>query len=199
MTVVVGLTGSVGMGKSTTAQMFADENIPVWGADDAVHRLYGPGQSAALALAALFPAIMAPDGGVDRTLLRAMVVADPSVLDAVNAVVHPLVAADRAAFLRSHADADIVLLDIPLLFETGADRLCDVTVVVTVPAEEQRRRVRARGRTDAEIDAILSRQMPDADKRARADHIIETLSLDSARAAVRALLQSLRNRKPANA
>ena len=192
MTFRIGLTGSIGMGKSTTAQMFADEGIPVWSADEAVHRLYRSGQPAAVALGALFPTAMDEGGGVDRQRLRALIAADASVLDKVNAVVHPLVQADRAAFLDRHLAQDIVLLDIPLLFETGTQRDLDAIVVVSVPADEQRRRVRARGMTDAEIDMILSRQMPDAEKRTRADHVIVTTSLDAARAAVKDILHKVR-------
>jgi dephospho-CoA kinase len=194
MTFTVGLTGSIGMGKSTAAAMFADEGIPVWSADDTVHRLYAPGQPAALAIAAMFPAVMKDDGSVDRQSLRQMIAADPALLDKLNAAVHPLVQADRAAFLARNAASDIVLLDIPLLFETGAERICDTVIVVTVPPEEQRRRVRLRGLTDAEIDMILSRQMPDADKRQRADHVIFTTSLDTTRAAIRDILQQIRKR-----
>ncbi|MBK6465573.1 MAG: dephospho-CoA kinase [Rhodobacter sp.] len=193
MTFRLGLTGSIGMGKSTTAAMFADEGIPVWDADAAVHRLYAPGQPAALAVAALFPQAMNPDGSVNRPALRALVAADPAVMDRLNAAVHPLVAADRAAFLDA-APADIVLLDIPLLYETGAEAHCDAVAVVSAPAQDQRARVLARGVTEAEFQMILSRQLPDAEKRARADYIIETLTLDTARATVKDILSDIRRR-----
>jgi dephospho-CoA kinase len=190
----LGLTGSIGMGKSTTAAMFAARGIPVWDADAAVHRLYAPGQSAARAVAARFPAAMDPDGSVNRAGLRALIARDPSVMDALNALVHPLVAADRADFIAARADADILLLDIPLLFETGADRHCDAVAVVSAPPDEQRRRVLERGMTDAEFQIILARQMPDAEKRARADYIIPTTSLDTARAAVNDVIRDIRRR-----
>ena len=191
MTFRLGLTGSIGMGKSTTAAMFADEGVPVWDADAAVHRLYAPGQPAALAVGRVFPAAMNPDGSVSRPALRAIVAADPTALDRLNAAVHPLVAADRTAFLAAHADAPIVLLDIPLLYESGIDRDCDAVAVVSAPADVQRARVLARGMTEAELQLILSRQMPDAEKRARADFVIPATDLDTARAAVKDVLAAL--------
>jgi dephospho-CoA kinase len=190
----LGLTGSIGMGKSTTAAMFAAHGIPVWDADAAVHRLYAPGQAAALAVATRFPTAMDPDGTVNRARLRALIAADASALDQINAIVHPLVAADRAAFIAAQTTADILLLDIPLLYETGADRHCDAVAVVSAPADEQRRRVLDRGMTDAEFQMILARQMPDTEKRARADYVIPTTSLDTARAAVNDVIRDIRRR-----
>jgi dephospho-CoA kinase len=189
----LGLTGSIGMGKSTTSAMFAAEGVPVWDADAAVHRLYGPGQPAALAVAALFPQVMEPDGRVSRPLLRPLVATDPAALDRLNAIVHPLVAADRRRFL-DQTGADIVVLDIPLLYETGAEAGCDAVLVVSAPPEVQRARVLDRGMTEEEFDMILSRQLPDAEKRARADYLIETTGLDTARAAVKDVLADIRQR-----
>ena len=189
---VLGLTGSIGMGKTTTAAMFAAEGIPVWDADAVVHHLYSPGQAAAVAIAARYPQAVGVDGRVDRARLRAMIAADASVMDWLNATVHPLTAADRARFLTDHGNAEIVLLDIPLLFESGADALCNAVIAVTAPPEVQRARVLARGMTEDDLAMILARQMPDAEKRARATHIIETISKDQTRAAVRALLRNLR-------
>ncbi|MGB4828826.1 MAG: dephospho-CoA kinase [Paracoccaceae bacterium] len=192
MTFRLGLTGSIGMGKSTTAAMFAAEGIPVWDADATVHRLYATGGTAAAAIAQAFPLAMATDGSVNRDSLRALIAADPAVLDRVNALVHPLVAADRAAFLAA-AKADIVLLDIPLLFETGAETQCDAVAVITAPAEMQRTRLLARRTmSEAMLETLLARQMPDADKRARADYIIETLTLDSARSTVKDVIADIR-------
>jgi dephospho-CoA kinase len=189
----LGLTGSIGMGKSTTAAMFAAAGLAVWDADAAVHRLYAPGGAAVAAVAALHPAAQGPDGGIDRTALRPWLAADPQRLAALEAVVHPLVAADRAAFL-SACRSDIAILDIPLLFETGADAACDATLVVTAPPAVQRARVLARpGMTAAQFALILSRQMPDADKRARATHIVETLSLGAVQAYVDALIAHIRS------
>lgn len=189
----LGLTGSIGMGKSTTAAMFADEGIPVWDADATVARLYAPGGAAVAPLAEAFPDVL-EGGGISRPILRARIAADPSVLDRVQTIVHPLVAADRAAFLARHVD-EIVLLDVPLLFESGAAALCDGTVTVTAPPEVQRARVLARGQmSEAEFALILSRQMPDAEKRARSTWVIETTTLDSARHAVRQILTEIRGK-----
>jgi len=190
----LGLTGSIGMGKSTTAAMFAEAGIPVWDADAAVHRLYAPGQPAARAIAHAFPDAIDAEGAVHRPRLRDLIQADPGVLDRLDALVHPLVAADRAAFLADQAAAPIVLLDIPLLFETGLERDCDAVVVVSAPPEIQRRRVRARGLTEAEFRSLLARQLPDAEKRLRADYLITTTSLAAARAAVKAVLDRIRRR-----
>ncbi|MFC3088816.1 dephospho-CoA kinase [Tabrizicola soli] len=191
MSFKLGLTGGIGMGKSTTAQMFAAEGIPVWDADAAVHRLYGAGQPAALAIAALFPQAI-EGGAVSRPRLRQIIQHDPSALDRINAAVHPLVAQDRAQFLADHHDAPIVLLDVPLLYETGLDSACDAVAVVSVPPEVQRERVLARGTSEADFQLILSRQMPDAEKRVRADYIIPTTSLASAETAVKEVLETIR-------
>ena len=195
----LGLTGSIGMGKSTTAAMFSDEGIPVWDADAAVHRLYAPGQPAALAISGLFPAAVDPDGRVNRPYLRRLISGDPTVLDRLNAAVHPLVAEDRARFLAANADAPIVLLDVPLLFESGIDTVCDAVVVASAPPEVQRERVLMRGITESEFQIILSRQMPDADKRARADYVNPTTGLEAARLAVKDVLADIHRRiaKPA--
>lgn len=196
---VVGLTGSIGMGKSTTAAMFAAEGVPVWDADAAVHRLYGPGGAAVPAVAALCPAAAGPDG-VDRAALKGWLDQTEDGLQRLEAAVHPLVAEDRRAFLQRAATegAAVVVLDIPLLFETGADRFVDATLVVTAAPEEQFRRVLSRpGMTESAFAALVARQMPDAEKRSRADHVIETRSLDQTRAEVRRLLEQLRSRADA--
>lgn len=193
---LLGLTGSIGMGKSTTARMFSEMGVPVWDADAAVHRLYARGGAAVPAIAAICPQAIV-DGAVDRTVLRDWIAAHPDGLSRIEAAVHPLVARDREEFIERAArdGADLVVLDIPLLFETGADAMMDATLVVTAPAEEQRRRVLARpGMTEDRLNAILARQMPDAEKRARATHVIETRSLDQARAAVQELVESIRAR-----
>ncbi len=192
---VLGLTGSIGMGKTTTAAMFADQGIPVWDADATVRLLYAPGGAAAKVVADLFPAAIEA-GRVSRPKLRKMMANDPALLDQLQAVVHPMVAESRAAFLKNQT-APIVLLDIPLLFETGVDALCDATVVVTAPADVQRARVLARGEmTTAEFEMILARQMPDAEKQARADYIIETLTPDGVRAAVNAICADINRKLP---
>ena len=190
---LLGLTGSIGMGKSTTAAMFADLGIPVWDADAAVHRLYATGGSAVPAIATLHPQAVA-NGAVDRAALKRWIAAEPTALYRLEQILHPLVAADRAAFIAAQT-ADIILLDIPLLFETGADAGMDATLVVTAPPDVQRARTLARpGMTDALFATILARQMPDAQKRQRATYVIETTALASTRAAVQSLLATIRAR-----
>ena len=188
----LGLTGSIGMGKSTTAGFFAEAGIPVWDADTAVHSLYAPGGAAVAPVAALCPAALV-DGGIDREALRSWIAQDSTALAQLEATVHPLVASDRSSFLE-HALGDIVLLDIPLLFETGGDAMMDATLLVTAPPALQRARVLARpGMTPGRFETILARQMPDREKRSRATHIIETLSIASVRAGVMALLDWIRS------
>ncbi len=188
----LGLTGSIGMGKSTTAQLFAAEGIPVWDADATVHYLYSAGEPAALAVAELFPLAINVDGSVNRAHLRALIAKDPALLDRLNAAVHPLVAANRALFLKAHAEAPVVLLDIPLLYETCAQTQVDAVVVVSAPPEVQRDRVLARGMTETEFRAILGRQMPNSEKRALARWVIETTTVEAARDAVRRILTEIK-------
>lgn len=185
---VLGLTGSIGMGKSTTAQMFRDEGVPVWDADASVHALYAKGGAAVAPVGALCPQAVV-DGAIDRQRLKHWIAQDSTALRQLEGVVHPLVAADRAAFIAG-TDAPLVVLDVPLLLEGGTP--VDGVLVVTAPPEVQRARVLARdGMTAQQFDMILSRQMPDADKRARADFIIETVDMDSARAKVRDVIAKL--------
>ncbi|MFL2779242.1 MAG: dephospho-CoA kinase [Paracoccus marcusii] len=184
MTFRLGLTGSIGMGKSTTAQMFRDLGHPVWDADQAVHRLYAPGGLAVAPVAAAFPAALA-QGGIDRGALKTALAADPAALARLEGIVHPLVAQDRQDFLARHVGAPLVVLDIPLLFESAHPPDLDGVAVVSTDPATQAARVLARpGMTRDTLAMILARQMPDADKRARADWIIPTDSLDGARAAV---------------
>jgi dephospho-CoA kinase len=188
----LGLTGSIGMGKSTTARLFADEGVPVWDADAAVHQLYGPGGAGVPAISVLVSDAVSA-GAVDRTRLRRAVGADLSLLPRIEAAIHPLVAETRTDFIALNMGHPVLLFDIPLLFETGADAWFDGTVVVTAPAEIQRSRVLERpGMTEEHFQRILSRQMPDAEKRARADYLVRTgEGLEPARAAVRAILQDI--------
>jgi dephospho-CoA kinase len=192
----LGLTGSVGMGKSTTARLFADAGVPVWDADEAVHRLYAAGGAGVAAVASLVPEAITA-GAVDRDALRAAVGRDASLLPRLEATIHPLVADDRRAFLAAAADAPLVVLDIPLLFETGAQSSLDAVVVVTAPEAVQRERVLARpGMTEAMLRRILERQVPDAEKRARADFVIEThRGLEAARAAVGEVMAAIEERR----
>jgi len=189
----LGLTGSIGMGKSTTAAMFAGQGVPVWDADGAVHRLYAVGGAAVGPVARRFPAALQGDS-ISRPALKAALAADPAALADLEAIVHPLVAADRAAFVAGAGNA-LILLDIPLLFETGAEAILDATLLVTCPPDLQRARVLARpGMTEAQFDLLLARQMPDRDKRARATHVVETLDLAATEGYVRALIAYLRSR-----
>jgi len=193
----LGLTGSIGMGKTTTAKMFAARGVPVWDADAAVSRLYGAGAAGAEAIRALRPDAVGPEG-VDRARLRAAILEDESLLPKIEAAIHPLVAEDRMAFL---ADAEatghqMALLDIPLLFETAAEAWLDAVIVVTVPADVQRTRVLERpGMTEAAFDAILAKQTPDAEKRARADYVIDTSrGIAAAEARVDEILAEIRRK-----
>ncbi|MDZ4689909.1 dephospho-CoA kinase [Terricaulis sp.] len=193
--IVVGLTGSIGMGKSTVARMFAEEGAPAFNADDAVHALYAPGGAAVAPVEAAFPGVM-KDGGIDRIALSARVVGDEAAMKRLEAIVHPLVKQSQAEFLQAARDggADVAVLDIPLLFEGGGAKYVDKIIVVSAPAEVQRARVMARpGMTAEKFEAILARQKPDAEKRAGADFIIDTSgALHDTRAQVRAVLDALR-------
>lgn len=191
MTFRLGLTGSIGMGKSTTANLFAAAGLPVWDADAAVHRLYAPGGAAVAALTPLCPQAT-QQGYVSRETLKTSIAQRPDLLSKIEAVVHPLVAADRAAFLAA-VTADIAVLDIPLLFETSSQGDFHATLLVTAPANLQRQRVLARpGMTEAHFQTILARQMPDAQKRSLATHIVETLDPASTAAYVTALIAHIR-------
>jgi dephospho-CoA kinase len=190
--IVLGLTGSIGMGKSTAAQMFLDEGIPVHSADATVHRLYSG--AAVPLIEAGFPGTT-KSGKVDRTKLSAAVMGKPEALNELEAIIHPLVRAEEEKF-RDNArsqGARLIVLDIPLLFETGAETRVDKILVVTAPEDVQRKRVLERpGMTPAKLDAILARQTPDAEKRARADFIIDTRhDFDVTRAEIRKIISLL--------
>ncbi|HEX8240577.1 MAG TPA: dephospho-CoA kinase [Allosphingosinicella sp.] len=190
--IVLGLTGSIGMGKSTVAKMFADEGVPVFDADSAVHRLQGPEGALVERIEALFPGTTGPEG-VDRGALAERVLGEPAAMRRLEALVHPAVAREREAFLADNVEAPVVVLDIPLLFEAGGSEKVDKTAVVSASAEVQRERVLARpGMTEAKFERILARQLPDAEKRARADFVIPSGgSKDETRRAVRRILACL--------
>ncbi len=193
MSFSLGLTGSIGMGKSTTAQLFADAGCAVWDADAAVHRLYGSGGAAVAPMAAAFPAAI-EDGAVSRVALKQIISADPSALKRIEAIVHPLVFADRAAF-RASATADILVFDIPLLYEAGGVEEMDAVACVLVSPELQEARVMERGTmTQAQFLAIRAKQLPAEEKAARADYVIETETLDHAKAQVAAVLADIRRK-----
>ena len=187
--VIVGLTGSIGMGKSTVATMFADRGVPVFDADAAVHRLQGKDGRLVAAIEAMFPGTTGPDG-VNRQRLGERVLNDTLALRQLEALVHPAVGEDRAAFLADYSDAPMVVFDIPLLFETGGESRVDKVAVVSAPADIQRERVLARpGMTVDRFESIIARQTPDAEKRARADFVIPTGgSLEETRRAVDAVI-----------
>lgn len=194
---LIGLTGSIGMGKSETARLFGRLGIPVHDADAAVHRLYEQGGAAVAALAKVFPECVV-EGRVDRAGLAAKVRKDPSAFQQLERIVHPLVAVDQRAFIENAAaaGAEMIVLDIPLLFETGKEGAMDAVVVVSAPRAVQRKRVLARsGMTGEALDDILARQMPDVDKRARAHFVVETdKGLDHALEQVKSIVAALKER-----
>ena len=190
---IVGLTGSIGMGKSTVAAMFAGAGVPVFDADREVRAMQGPGGALVPTIEAAFPGSTGPEG-VLREKLGALVFGDKHALARLEAIVHPAVAERRAAFLERHSDATLVVFDIPLLFEKGGAGVVDRVVVVSAPAAVQRERVLARaGMTEAKFSDILALQAPDAEKRARADHIVDTgVSIEETEAEVLALIERLK-------
>lgn len=193
MTLLLGLTGSIGMGKSTVAQMFADEGVPVFDADAAVHQLQGRDGALVAEIEAQFPGTTGPEG-VNRTALAERVLGAPAQLRRLEALIHPAVARLRQDFIAAHAGAPVILLDIPLLFEVGAVDQVDKVAVVSAAPEAQRARVLERpGMTPEKFEQVLARQLPDAEKRARADFVIPTdVSLDETRASVRRILACLK-------
>jgi dephospho-CoA kinase len=186
---ILGLTGSIGMGKSTTAKLFAEAGVPVYDADASVHRLYEG--EAAPAIEAAFPGTTS-DGKVDRKKLSARVVHDQAAIKQLEQIVHPMLGASRKKFFddAEQSGAAVVVVDVPLLFETGGEKRVDAVVVVTTSPENQRERIMARGTmTQEALDSILARQMPDAEKRKRADFVVDTShGLDPVRAQIKDIL-----------
>jgi dephospho-CoA kinase len=195
---LIGLTGSIGMGKTETAKMFAQLGVPVYDSDAAVHRLYEPGGAAVSEIEKAFPGSVR-DGRVDRALLSKKLAGDDAAFKRLEAIVHPLVAEDQRRFMEAARDAQMVVQDVPLLFETGGHRRMDAVVVVSAPPEVQRKRVIARpGMTEEKLDHILSRQIPDAEKRAKAHFVVETGNgLDHAFEQVKAIVAALKARRNA--
>ena len=191
MSFLLGLTGSIGMGKSTTADMFREAGVPVWDADATVAKLYAKGGAAVAPLSALNMGLIQNDA-VDRVALKNWVKTDPNALNRLESLIHPLAAADRAEFIDDHSEQSLIVCDIPLLYETGADQWLDAVLVVTTDAQTQKARVMARAGMDPELfDQILVRQMPSSEKIARADYVIETNSFEGARKAVHDLINDL--------
>jgi dephospho-CoA kinase len=187
--IILGLTGSIGMGKSTTAKLFAEAGVPVYDADATVHQLYEG--EAAPAIEAAFPGTTV-NGKVDRARLSAQVVHDPAAIKRLEAIVHPMLGASRQRFLddAERSGAPVAVVDVPLLYETGGEKRVDAVVVVTTMPENQRQRILARDNmTEEKLDAILARQLPDAEKRKRADFVVDTSQgLDPVRARIRDIL-----------
>jgi dephospho-CoA kinase len=193
MSFLLGLTGSIGMGKSTTATLFVEAGCALWDADAAVHRLYGEGGAAVAPFAEAFPEAV-EGGAVSRARLKEIIGRDPGALKRIEAIIHPLVSQDRAEFIVG-ATEEIIVLDIPLLFETGGEARVDAVACVVIDEETQRARVMARGTmTEAQFEAIKAKQMPAAEKARRADFVIETDTLEHARAQVQAVVQEIRSR-----
>ncbi len=193
MTFLLGLTGSIGMGKSTTAGLFAQAGCEIWDADAAVHRLYAVGGAAVAPMQQVFPASVI-EGTVSRDALKQILSADPALFSQLEAIVHPLLASDRKAF-RDVAKSDILVFDIPLLFETGGEAAMDAVACVRVDAKTQRARVLERGTmTETQFEQILAKQMPIEEKCARADFVIETDTPEHARAQVDAVLEQIRKK-----
>ena len=191
MTFKLGLTGSIGMGKSTTAQMFADLDCAIWDADAAVHRLYSVGGAAVMEMCKAFPKSVA-EGSVDRSVLRKIISEDPTALLRIERIVHPLLAWDRAAFMTT-VESDIIVYDIPLLFETGGDIAMDATVCVQTSDDIQQKRVLNRGTmTIEQFSMIRAKQMPSDDKCRRADYVVETDTLVHARTQVEKIVADIR-------
>ena len=201
--ILLGLTGSIGMGKSTTAAMFREAGVPVYDADAAVHAAYARGGACVEPLGAAFPGVV-KDGAVDREALRQAVLGDPEELKRLGSIVHPLLKGQQEAFFASakESGADLVVMDIPLLFENGGEAKVDAVAVVTAPAQVQRERVLQReGMTPERLEAILAQQTPDAEKRARADFVIDTSQgLEPVRRQVAEILAVMRDpgRRPAS-
>jgi dephospho-CoA kinase len=197
---LIGLTGSIGMGKSETAKLFARLGIPVYDSDAAVHRLYEPGGGAVEKIAQAFPGSVS-DGRVDRAALSTLLAGDEAAFKRLEAIVHPLVADEQRKFMEQAArdGADMVVQDIPLLFETGGHARMDAVVVVSAPAELQRKRVLERpGMTAEKLDQILSRQMPDEEKRAKAHFVVETdKGLEHAFEQVKSIVAALKAKRNA--
>ncbi|OUS19404.1 dephospho-CoA kinase [Rhodobacterales bacterium 59_46_T64] len=189
----LGLTGSIGMGKSTTAAMFAEAGCAVWDADAAVHRLYAQGGAAVAPMAAAFPAAI-EEGAVSRNRLKDIIAADASALTRIEKIVHPLLAEDRAAF-AANAEAEILVYDIPLMFETGGEKRMDAVACVSVSPELQQKRVMDRGTMSlAQFEAIRAKQMPNDEKCARSDYVIITDTLEHARAQVEDIVTDVKRR-----
>lgn len=196
--IVIGLTGSIAMGKSETAKLFREQGVPVFDSDEEVHRLYEAGGAAVEPLARIFPEALTAEGTIDRSVLSRLALKDAGVFKSIENIVHPLIRERKAAFLKDckRAGTPIAVIDVPLLFETRQEKDVDKIVVVSAPEEIQRQRALSRpGMTQQKLDAIMDRQLPDAEKRRRADFVVDTSTgIDGARDQVTAILNELKSK-----
>ena len=191
----IGLTGSIGMGKTETSKIFSELGFPVYNADDAVHKLYGPGQKGSKKIKEIFPNSINPDGSVNREILSAEVLGDEDKIRALESIIHPLVGEDREIFFKKNADSPAIILDIPLLFETGGEKFVDLVIVVDAPQDIQEERVLSRpNMTKEKFEKIIAEQIPNDVKKKKADFIVDTsISIEDARIQVENIIRKIKN------
>ena len=191
----IGLTGSIGMGKTETGKIFSELGFPVYNADDAVHKLYGPGQKGSEKIKEIFPNSINPDGSVNREILSAEVLGDVDKIRALESIIHPLVGEDREIFFTKNADSPAIILDIPLLFETGGEKFVDLVIVVDAPQDIQEERVLSRpNMTKEKFEKIIAEQIPNDVKKKKADFIVDTsISIEDARIQVENIIRKIKN------
>ena len=191
----IGLTGSIGMGKTETGKIFSELGFPVYNADDAVHKLYGPGQKGSEKIKEIFPNSINPDGSVNREILSAEVLGDVDKIRALESIIHPLVGEDREIFFKKNADSPAIILDIPLLFETGGEKFVDLVIVVDAPQYIQEERVLSRpNMTKEKFEKIIAEQIPNDVKKKKADFIVDTsISIEDARKQVENIIRKIKN------
>ena len=191
----IGLTGSIGMGKTETGKIFSELGFPVYNADDAVHKLYGPGQKGSEKIKEIFPNSINPDGSVNREILSAEVLGDVDKIRVLESIIHPLVGEDREIFFKKNADSPAIILDIPLLFETGGEKFVDLVIVVDAPQDIQEERVLSRpNMTKEKFEKIIAEQIPNDVKKKKADFIVDTsISIEDARIQVENIIRKIKN------
>tara|TARA_Y100001970_G_C13970752_1_gene718076 strand:+ start:95 stop:679 length:585 start_codon:yes stop_codon:yes gene_type:complete len=191
----IGLTGSIGMGKTETGKIFSELGFPVYNADDAVHKLYGPGQKGSEKIKEIFPNSINPDGSVNREILSAEVLGDVDKIRALESIIHPLVGEDREIFFKKNSDSPAIILDIPLLFETGGEKFVDLVIVVDAPQDIQEERVLSRpNMTKEKFEKIIAEQIPNDVKKKKADFIVDTsISIEDAKIQVENIIRKIKN------
>ena len=191
----IGLTGSIGMGKTETGKIFSELGFPVYNADDAVHKLYGPGQKGSEKIKEIFPDSINPDGSVNREILSAEVLGDVDKIRALESIIHPLVGEDREIFFKKNSDSPAIILDIPLLFETGGEKFVDLVIVVDAPQDIQEERVLSRpNMTKEKFEKIIAEQIPNDVKKKKADFIVDTsISIEDAKIQVENIIRKIKN------